>query len=391
MSSKNGKKKQKNRDVTVLAIICAVIAVVIAVLVIRQVNGESKAGKSSGESSTATASSQLPKTDSDGSKEGSGTSGQKSGETSGDPAAGPSQKKSGSGEEAVPGTTTDSGTDPAADSGEGETQQTPEKPVSVLSPDVIESVYGYLVRLSDGSVVLDKNSQELMYPASMTKVLTALVAIEQLPNLDETVLMTQELINPLYEEGASLAGFVAGEAVTVRDLLYGVLLPSGAEASLALAQRIAGSEEAFVALMNEKAAALGMTNTHFTNCTGLHAPDHYTTCRDMELLFETALQNETFRQIITTDIYHCEPNEFHEEGLYLMSTMFYYLGSPYLDNGAVILGGKTGTTDEAGTCLVSFADCGGERYILVTGQGGFTAEGERYNIIDARNAYGSLQ
>ena len=109
-----------------------------------------------------------------------------------------------------------------------------------------------MVRRSDGAVLLDKGSRERIYPASMTKILTAIVAIENLPNLDEQITVTAEQINPLYEEGASLAGFSAGETVTVRDLLYGVLLPSGAEACVAVAERVAGSEAAFVDLMNQK-------------------------------------------------------------------------------------------------------------------------------------------
>lgn len=124
----------------------------------------------------------------------------------------------------------------------------------------------------------------------MTKVMTLLVAAENLPDLDAAFTMTQAIIDPLYLAGASMAGFVNGETVTMRDLLYGAVVPSGAEATEALAQAVAGSEEAFVAMMNEKAAALGLTNTHFMNTSGLHDENHYSTVREIALILQAALE-----------------------------------------------------------------------------------------------------
>jgi D-alanyl-D-alanine carboxypeptidase (penicillin-binding protein 5/6) len=276
------------------------------------------------------------------------------------------------------------------------TQVTPEplRPAVTISPDSIISVYGYMERVSDGSVVLDKSAHDRMYPASMTKAMTLLVAIENLPDLEEKIQVTADVINPLHEQQSSMAGFDAGEWVSVRDLLYGIFLPSGGEAAVTIANRVAGSEAAFAELMNQKAAELGLTGTHFVNCTGLHDDNHYSTCVDIAYLFETALQNDLFYQIATTHSYTCEPTDFHPEGLELQSTMFASLSnisSPTLANGAVILGGKTGTTDEGGNCLVSFADYNGQRYILVTGLGQFNAEGRMYNIEDAVTAYSALQ
>ncbi len=188
-----------------------------------------------------------------------------------------------------------------------------------------------------------------------------------------------------------MAGFCEGETVTVRDLLYGILLPSGADACAAISMRVAGSEESFVNLMNQKAAELGLTGTHFSNCTGLHSEDHYMTCKDMALLFETAIQNPTFKEIITAHDYTCPADDYYPEGLYFSSTMFKSLTSENLSNGAVIMGGKTGTTDEAGYCLTSFAQYNNEIYILVTSGAMMDDTGEHYNIADACSIYGALK
>lgn len=259
-----------------------------------------------------------------------------------------------------------------------------------MAPDSIYSSYALLIRLSDHAILLDKGGEDRIYPASMTKIMTALVAIEALPDLDEKIQLTAEQINPLYLEGASLAGFSAGETVTVRDLLYGVMLPSGAEACVALADRIAGSEANFVALMNQKAQELGLTNTHFVTDSGLHDDNHYTTCGELASLLEYALSNETFRTIFTAHSYTCTPTEEHPEGLYLASTLFQKLETDTLENGAVIEGGKTGYTEEAQLCLASLASFQGQEYILVTAHAEGNHYTEQFNITDACSIYGQL-
>lgn len=268
-------------------------------------------------------------------------------------------------------------------------EPTPEVKASV-APDNVYSNYAYMERVSDGKVMFDKNGSAQMYPASMTKVMTALITIESLPDLDEQITITSDMIDPFYEQEASMAGFTAGENVTVRDILYGILLPSGADACAAAATRVAGSEAAFVELMNQKAEQLGLTGTHFSNCSGLHAQDHYMTCTDMAKLFEAALQNPVFKKIITAHDHTCAADEYNPEGLYFHSTMLTYLSSDTLANGAVIQGGKTGTTDEAGYCLASFATYKGETYVLVTSGAPFDDTGEHYNVADACTIYGAL-
>jgi D-alanyl-D-alanine carboxypeptidase (penicillin-binding protein 5/6) len=260
----------------------------------------------------------------------------------------------------------------------------------VISGDSLYSSNALMIRLSDGAVLLDKGSHERIYPASMTKIMTAIVAIEHLPDLEEQITITSEQIDPLYEQGASLAGFDPGETVTVRDLLYGVLLPSGAEACVAVADRVAGSEQAFVELMNQKAQELSLTDTHFVTDSGLHDDDHYSTCADMAAILRYALQNETFRQIITAHDYTCTPTEQHPDGLYMESTLFQNLATDTLDNGGVIEGGKTGFTDEAQLCLASLASVNGQEYILVTAHAEGDHYTEPYHVLDAVNAYSQI-
>ena len=268
---------------------------------------------------------------------------------------------------------------------------TPSPTPQIISGDSLYSTNAVMVRRSDGAVLLDKGSRERIYPASMTKILTAIVAIENLPNLDEQITVTAEQINPLYEEGASLAGFSAGETVTVRDLLYGVLLPSGAEACVAVAERVAGSEAAFVDLMNQKVQELSLTDTHFVTDSGLHDDNHYTTCADIAAILEYALQNETFRTVFTAHDYTTAPTEYHPEGLYMENTMFQNLESDTLSNGGVIEGGKTGFTDEAQLCLASLASVYDQEYILVTAHAEGNHYTEPYHVLDAVNAYSQIE
>ena len=288
----------------------------------------------------------------------------------------------------------DSGDTPDVPTGTPSPTATPAPEPQVISGDSLYSSNAIMVRRSDGAVLLDKGSQDRIYPASMTKILTAIVAIENLPDLDEQITITAEQINPLYEQGASLAGFNAGETATVRDLLYGVLLPSGAEACVALADRVAGSEQAFVELMNQKVSELSLENTHFVTDSGLHDDNHYTTCADMAAILEYALQNETFRTVFTARDYTTAPNDYHPEGLYMESTMFQSLealGTEALNNGGVIEGGKTGFTDEAQLCLASVASVYDQEYILITAHAEGNHYTEPYHVMDAVNAYGQIE
>ena len=142
--------------------------------------------------------------------------------------------------------------------------------------------YVYLIDPDTGQTLIDRRSEERMYPASLTKVMTSIIAIEEIPDPENvTIEFTQEMLDGLIAASANRAGFLPGDKPTALDHIYGDLLPSGADCSRALAFYIAGSEEDFVKLMNEKARELGMNDTNFVNTSGLHDDDHYTTCRDM--------------------------------------------------------------------------------------------------------------
>ncbi len=229
----------------------------------------------------------------------------------------------------------------------------------------INSSYAVLMQAGSGRVVGDINGETPMYPASMTKIMTTIVAIENLSDLNQEITVTNDMIANLYAQDATQAGFQPGETVQAIDLLYGVMLPSGADCCIALADTIAGSEEGFVELMNQKAEKLGLENTHFCNTTGLHADDHYSTAKDIAELLRYALKNSTFREIIESP-YHSTPGtNVHPDGITFYSTMFKNLSDTTVIDGK-IMGGKTGFTSEAGCCLASFAEIDDIEYILVT-------------------------
>lgn len=259
-----------------------------------------------------------------------------------------------------------------------------------ISSDRLYSRNAILIFLEDDTILMQKNSEEKIYPASLTKMMTAIVAIENLPDLDEKIELTESMFHGLYEAEASMAGFQPGEQVRAIDLLYGAMLPSGAECCIALADNIAGSEQDFADLMNQKADELGMKNSHFENTTGLHNENHYTTVKDLSVLLRYALQNDVFREIFTTFHHSTPPTNKHPGGITLYSTMYEGLGGQKIIDGE-ILGGKTGYTDEAGLCLASLAKVGSQEYILITAGARGNHGTEQYNITDALAVYNSIR
>ena len=223
-----------------------------------------------------------------------------------------------------------------------------------------------LIDLETNTVIAEKDPDAKIYPASMTKVMTALVACEQITDWDATFTMTQAIIDPLFLSDATMAGFVNGEEVNMTDLVYGALLPSGAEATEALAQTIAGSTEGFVALMNEKAAELGLTNTHFVNDSGLHDEEHYTTVREMAVILEAAMSNERCRAALTAVTYTSAPIAQNPEGVAMINKFLYRIGQYELGD-ATVEGAKTGFTSQAMNCCASFGTAAnGKPVVCVT-------------------------
>jgi D-alanyl-D-alanine carboxypeptidase (penicillin-binding protein 5/6) len=255
-----------------------------------------------------------------------------------------------------------------------------------IPEDLILSKYAILVDVSTNEIIAQRNADSQLYPASMSKIMTLIVAMEHISDYDTTFTMTSDIIDPLKSEGAALAGFSDGEVVTVRDLLYACALPSGAEATTALAILVSGSEIDFATLMNQKAAELGLANTHFSNCTGLHDENHYTTATDMAMIMQYAMQNEELKEILSTYQYTTSSTDYHPDGILLESTTFSKIYGDEVD-GFTIVAGKTGYTDEAGYCLVSYAESdNGDQYICVAAN----SEGSKGAVYDTLNLYGLI-
>lgn len=214
-----------------------------------------------------------------------------------------------------------------------------------------------------------RNAQTVINPASMTKILTVLVAAEQIDEsrLDDKVTITIEDTDYSYSNDCSNAGFELDEQVTVRDLFYGTILPSGAEAAVALAKYVAGSEEAFVELMNQKMEEMGLSQTaHFTNCVGLYDEAHHCSVYDMAMIMEAAMDNPFCREVLSAHTYTTSVTEQHPEGMILSNWFLRRIEDK--DNGKLVLGAKTGYVVQSGNCAASYAqDVAGNAYVCITG------------------------
>lgn len=240
---------------------------------------------------------------------------------------------------------------------------------TVTLTDEITSQYAVVVDLQTDTIIAQKEADALISPASMTKVLTLLVGAERVADrLDDTFTMTIDITDYCYVNDCSVVGLEIGETVTVRELLYGTILPSGADASLGLATYVTGSHEAFVELMNEKLEELGLSDTaHFTNCVGLYDADHKCTITDMALILKAAMENDLCREVLKARTYDTAPTADHPAGQTLSNWFLRRIEDR--DNGGLeIVAGKTGYVVQSGSCAVSCGeDSQGNRYIVATG------------------------
>lgn len=238
-----------------------------------------------------------------------------------------------------------------------------------LVGDQIDSNNVILVDIDRNESIAEKGADERIYPASMTKVMSLLVACENVKNLNKKLTVQQKTINYAYEMGGSLYGVERGDELTVRDLLYLTSYHSDTVAVLMLAEHVAGSEEEFVKLMNKKAQAIGLKNTHFDNATGLHSDDNYSTCREIAAIFAYALENPLCKGIlINTQPYEFTTNSRGKCTIWgpTWNGEKRFAGKNKLDT-VTVKGGKTGYIDESGVCLVSYAEGNSnyKRYIQV--------------------------
>lgn len=242
----------------------------------------------------------------------------------------------------------------------------------------INSKNAILINLNEDMVLYEKNSEENTKIASLTKIMTALVVLDKVENLDDKITLTNEDFKGLADAHAAVAGFKVGQTVSYRDLLYGLLLPSGADAALALVRNVAESNEKFVELMNNKAKELKLENTIFVNSTGLDQEGQKSTVKDVSILFKYALKNKEFVKIIKSNSYTTSDQKItFKNGIKSKAKS---IGMNYL------LGGKTGTTYDAGLCLATIASYNDVDYMLVTTNAPYPSNNP-VNYLDAKTIY----
>ena len=232
----------------------------------------------------------------------------------------------------------------------------------------VNANYAVVFDLDQGTILGEKNSSVTMNPASMTKVMTLLVAVENLPDLEKKITITQDIVDYVKARGASNCSFVAGEQVRVKDLLYGVILPSGADAVLALEKEIAGSEAGFVALMNKKAQDLGLSSDcKFQNATGLYHSTHHMNVKDIGEIMAAAMRNSLAREVLSTENYQIPATNKHGNGIKL-TNLFVQRIKGQDTGGASVTMAKTGFVRQSMFCAVSSGKgANGKNLLVVTG------------------------
>ncbi len=239
-----------------------------------------------------------------------------------------------------------------------------EKSLTDSGDDPIYAEIYLLVNLDSDTVIFEKNADKKAAPASLTKIMTATVVLENCRNLDEEVEASYEAIHLLDGTGSSVVGLEPGEKMSVKNLLYCLLVRSGNDAANVLAMHVGGTIENFVKMMNDKAAELGCQNTHFANVHGLDDDNHYTTARDLLTITKHALTLPYFPEITSTTVYKipatnkCEARTIRNTN-YLMNSAYADYYSPYAT------GIKTGSTDNAGRCVISKGSGNGYNYLCV--------------------------
>ena len=221
--------------------------------------------------------------------------------------------------------------------------------------------------MAETAIVMDMDTEEILYakgidekraPASTTKILTAMLAIEKVP-FETQITFTDEVNN--IEAGSTHIGIKPGETLTMKDCAYAILLASANEVSSGVAEYIGTTVPAFVDMMNQRAKELGCTNTHFVNANGLYDENHYTTARDLAIIAKAAFQNETFREVVKTPYYIVPKTNITDEERWLNNHHKMILqGSEYYEG---CLGGKTGYTEKAGNTLVTYAERNGRKLV----------------------------
>ena len=227
-----------------------------------------------------------------------------------------------------------------------------EKGTNGLDTDLSEAAGIFC--MADGTIPCSKNIYEKLYPASTTKILTAYVALKY-GNLEDIITVSEKAGTPAAD--SSICGILPGDKLTLEQAMYGLLLVSGNDAAVAIAEYISGDEASFAKLMNQEAKQLGATKSHFVNAHGLHDDNHYTCAYDLYLIFSAALQEEEFVKIIQTPSYKASyKNGKGKKVIKKWNTTDHFLnGMADVPDNVTVYGGKTGTTIAAGNCLVLYS------------------------------------
>ena len=239
----------------------------------------------------------------------------------------------------------------------------------------INSSNAIVINLNNNEIIYEKNKDEVINVASMQKIMTTLIGIENIDNVDESFTIPDGTFSSLDPE-LVMVGFSSGDKVTYKDLFYGTMLKSGADAAYLLAIKVSGSEEEYIKLMNEKANSLGLSNTYFVNTTGLDADGQHSSVNDIAILFKYALNNKKFKEVVSTENYTTSNGEFDIMGPIVIA---HKLDMPYF------LGGKTGFTDYAGKCLASYGEKDGVKFLIVTA--GADSSIDNINFLDHKILY----
>ena len=220
-----------------------------------------------------------------------------------------------------------------------------------------------IVETNTGKIIYEKDIYEQNYPASVTKILTAILTIENC-ELDDVVTVSQSAISHI-PTGYVIAPLFVGEQITIKDLLYALMLKSANDAAYVLAEHVGGSVDGFSEMMNKKAEELGCKNTHFVNPNGIHNQNHYTTAYDMYLISNYAMKNETFKEIVSTYEYTLSPTNKHPLKDRIMKNTNNFVNPKNVYYNKNINGIKTGTTKQAGNCLITDSSDNGLEFITV--------------------------
>lgn len=247
----------------------------------------------------------------------------------------------------------------------------------------------YMISLDDGSEVISKNAEKRAAPASITKITTALVVLQNCPDLTKTVTVSESAIKSLANTGSSLSGLKEGEQMSIADLLHCLLIPSGNDAAVVLAEYVGGSEEKFVEMMNACVKKLGCENTHYDNPHGLDSETHYTTAKDISIIAREALKYSEFKNIVSMPEYKLAATNMNNERK-LVNTNF-MLNKVYVTYYRDFVKGiKTGHTDNSGYCVVTYASKDGYNYLAVA-MGGDYRDSDKDNIQENQSFMDSIR